>query len=191
MSDMILGLLDLATLDTSDMKAQMSRLQVAGIYILELKEMGIAEQPNSDPAQPSNFLITSKGTTLFFAPLDKTSMSEEQAKEMEGKDVSERYFIDGKNIREAIQLLMGRYKTAGLRHKGAIGGVEGAPAGWLDEAIGKRIALRVRHYVGKDGQDRVGYDWLSPKQMEKLELPWAILGRDFLDENGNPVQDAA
>lgn len=191
MSDMIMGLMDLATLDTSDYKAQMSRLQASGIYILDMQSVKIAEQPNSDPAQPSNFLITTQGLTLAYVPLEKGTMTEEQIKEMEGKSVNERYFIDGKNIKEAIQLLMGRYKMAGLRHKGMLGGVEGAPAGWLDEVVGKKTALRVRQYVGKDGQDRVSYDWLSPKQMEKLELPWEILGRDFCDENGNPVEVAA
>lgn len=192
MSDaMLMGLMDLATLDTSDMKAQMSRLQTPGIYIADLNEIGIAEQPNSDPALPSNFLITTKSTTLAFRPLEAGVMTEEQIKDMEGKPINERYFIDGTKIREAIQLLMGRFKTAGLRHKGLLGGVEGAPAGWLDEAVGKRIAIRVRQYVGKDGQDRVSFDWLSPKQMEKLELPWEILGRDYCDENGNPVDLAA
>jgi len=181
------NLMDLATVDTSDLSAQTSRLQRQGIYVLELTELKFVEQPPQDPADPMNYNLTTKGTVLAFAPLDPN----ESAEGMEGRDLRERIFLYGKDVKEGIQLLMGRFKIVGFKHKGIMGGVEGAPTGWIDEAVGKRIAVRVRHYTNKNGQDVAAFDWLSPKQMEKAGLTWEALQRDFLDEKGEVVDLAA
>lgn len=187
MSDMnFANLMDLATVDTSDLQAQTSRLQRQGIYVLELSELKFSEQAPNDPADPMNYNLVIKGSTLAFAPLDPN----ESAEGMEGRDVRERYFLYGKDVKEAIQLLMGRFKTVGFKHKGVMGGVEGV-TGWIDEAVGKRIAIRVRHYTNKNGQENAAIDWLSPKQMEKAGIEWAVLGRDFLDDKGDVVDLAA
>lgn len=186
---MFASLMDLASTDTSELTAQLSRLPRAGIYIINLDEARFAEQAPTDPADPMNYTLGIKGTILVFDPLDKADAG--KAAELEGKALSERYFLFGKDIQEAIQLLMGRYKAAGFRHKGAMGGVEGAAPGWIDEALGKRVAVRVRHFTDKGGQDRAGFDWLSQKAMEKAGIDWAIMQRDFLDEHGNPMQEAA
>lgn len=181
------SLMDLAATDTSDLSAQTSRLQRAGIYILDLNKLQFSEQAPSDPADPVSYLLNIAGQILAFAPLDTT---QGDGSELVGRDMSERYFMNGKQVKEAIQLLMGRFKTVGFKHKGQMGGVEGM-TGWIDEALGKRVAVRVRHYTSRDGQERVSYDWLSPKQMEKAELPWETLARPFLDEQGNEVDLAA
>lgn len=183
------NLMDLASVDTSDMQAQTSRLQRQGIYILDLTKLGFIENPPSDPAKPMNYNLTTVGTILAFDPLDPT----ETGPVLEGTDMRERIPLFGENLKEGIQLLMGRFKTVGFKHKGIMGGVEGAPVGWIDEAVSKRIAIRVRHYTDKNEQVRVAIDWLSPKQMGKLNppLPFDVLGREFLDEIGNPVDLAA
>lgn len=183
------NLMDLATIDTSDLSAQTSRLQRQGIYVLDITEMKFVEQPPQDPADPMNYNLTSKGVILAFAPLDPAD--EQYVESMIGKDLRERIFVYGKDIKESIQLLMGRFKTAGFKHKGVMGGVEGGPAGWIDEAVGKRIAIRVRQYTNRNGQEQVSIDWLSPKQMEKNGLTWDMLQRDFLDEKGEVVDLAA
>jgi hypothetical protein len=181
------SLMDLATLDTSELQAQTSRLQTKGIYILALEDLKFVEQPASDPAEPMNYILNIKGMCMGFEPLDKDAAPVE----MEGKSISERYFIYGKDLRQAIQLLMGRYKTVGFRHKGIMGGVEGSEPGWIDDAMGKMVVLRVNHYTPKDGQERAQYDWLSPKMMAKAGIPWETLQREFHDEVGNPVEVAA
>ena len=180
------GLMDLAVLDTSDMQAQTSRLPKQGIYILNVDSAGLTEQPPADPANPMSYNLGIKSTILLFDPL----LEEDKAKaeEATGRSFSERYFLYVEQIVEAIQLLMGKYKTVGLRHKGRLGGVEGSEPGWVDEIAGKRIAVRVRHYTNKNGQDQAGIDWLSPKQMKKIGIDWEIMQRDFLDEHGNPIE---
>lgn len=181
------SLMDLATLDTSDYSAQTSRLQTEGIYVVEIKKVGFSEVPPQDPADPMSFRYGFSSTILAFAPLEEGK----QVEGMEGRDLNQQIFLSGKDLRQAIQLLMGAYKTVGLRHKGVMGGVEGSEPGWIDEATGKRIAIRVRHYTRKDGQEAASFDWLSPKQMEKAGLQWELMQRDFLDEVGNVVQIAA
>jgi hypothetical protein len=187
---MFSNLMDLATVDTSDLQAQTSRLQREGIYVLDLTELRFVEQPPQDPADPMNYQLVTKGTILAFFALKPED--EQFAEKMVGSDLRERIFLYGKELKEGIQLLMGRYKTVGFRHKGLMGGVEGV-VGWVDEAVGKRIAIRVRHYTkASTGQENVAIDWLSPKQIEKSGLiTWEMLGRDFLDEAGNPVDLAA
>lgn len=181
------SLMDLATLDTSDLSAQTSRLQREGIYVIELESVKFAEQASSDPAKPTNYTLGIKGNILVFAPLDPNA----PAADLEGKTLNERYFLFGEQLQEAIQQLMGRYKIAGFKHKGVLGGVEGSAPGWIDEAEGKRVAVRVRHYTGKDGQERASFDWMTPKAMEKAGLNWDMMGRDFLNEVGEPIAVAA
>jgi hypothetical protein len=181
------NLMDLASVDTSDLQAQTTRLQREGIYVIDLSELKFSEQAPNDPAEPMNYNLIMKGQILVFQPLNEG----ESAEGMEGRDLSERYFLYGKDVKTAIQLLMGRFKTVGFRHKGVMGGVEGGPTGWIEEAIGKRIAVRVKHYTPANGQPRAQFDWLSPKAMEKAGIPWEGMQRDFLDEAGNPVELAA
>lgn len=186
-----MSLLDLAAFDTSDLKAQVGRLQPAGLYIIELNSIGFAEQPAKDPADPSNYRFESKGQILAFQPLSADSYNG-NPEDMVGRDLREGVFLSGKDIQAAIQQLMGKYKLAGFRHKGPMGGVEGSAPGWVDEAKGKRVAVRVRQYTTAGGEDRVAFDWLSPKQLKSAGLEWAdTMGRDFLDEKGNPVEIAA
>lgn len=181
------SLMDLAALDTSDLSAQTSRLQAEGIYVVEVQKIGFSEQPPQDPANPMNYNFNFEGNTLAYLPLENGKMIEG----MEGRTLKQRIFLFGENITEAVQLLMGAYKTVGFRHKGPMGGVEGAAPGWADEALGKRIAIRVRHGQDKNGTDRAYYDWLSPKQLVKVGLTWEHMGREFLDEVGNPTSVAA
>lgn len=183
------NLMALGSFDTSDLQAQVSRLAKQGIYVIDLGKLGFQEQPPADPALPMNYQLLIPATILDFKPLDPKA--EGANDDLTGRAINERYFVYGKEIQEAIQLLMGKFKQAGFKHKGAVGGVEGAPPGWIDEANGKRVILRVSHYKPKDGEERAQFTWLSPKQMEKLGIPMNVLGRDFLDEFGRPFDPLA
>lgn len=170
------SLMDFASFDTSDLKAQTSRLQAAGLYIVELNGFEFADQPPQDPADPMNYTLSFKENVLAFIPEDKDYAGNPE--EMVGREITERYFFYGKDIQTAIQLLMGRYKKSGFRYKGKMGGVPGQEPGWLDEAIGQRIAVRVRHRTNKNGDENAIFDWLDAKQLEKAGIdPVEILGR--------------
>jgi len=180
------NLMQLAELDTTELQAQMTRLALEGIYVCELGKVGFTAQASNDPAKPANFNLALPGTILAFAPLHKED--EPKINGLIGQTLNERYFLFGENIKEAVQLLMGRYKTVGLKHKGKMGGVEGYQPGWVDEAQGKRVVVRVSGYVDKQEQPRVRFDWLSPKAMKKANIDWEIMGRDFLDEHGKAIE---
>lgn len=177
-------LMSLAQMDTSDLQAQVTRLARQGIYVVELGKPGFTEQPPQDPADPMSFTLAYPSTILAFTALEPSA----DDNELVGKPLNDRYFVWGKDVKQAIQLLMGRAKVAGFRYKGKMGGVEGAEPGWLDEQAGKRVAVRVTWYTPKGGDERARFDWLSVKQLEKLQIPWEIMGRDFLDEHGQPQE---
>lgn len=182
-----LSLMDLANVDTSDLTAQMSRLPDAGIYIAEIAKAGFEEQPPKDPADPMNFTCGFNYNILMFQPEAPDYQGNPEDKV--GRPLNERYFIYGKEgVQEGIQLLMGRYKKAGFRCKGVMGGVEGKAVGWVDEAIGKAVAVRVVHRTDKEGQPRAYFDWLSLNQLQKADIPWHVFQRPFLDETGNEVE---
>ena len=180
------SLMQLASLDTTELQAQMTRLALAGIYVLDLGKVAFTAQASQDPAKPMNFNLGIPGTILAFAPLNKED--ESKVADLIGKSLNERYFLYGENLKEAVQLLMGRYKLVGFKHKGIMGGVEGYQPGWIDEAQGKRVVARVSHFTDKQEQPRARFDWLSPRAMKKANIDWEIMGRDFLDENGRPIE---
>lgn len=187
------SLMELASLDTSDMTAQISRLAREGVYICQLTELKFIEQPAKDPAKPMNYALSIKGLILAFEPTVKQGEVAAPIPEgLIGGNLNERFFLFGENLKEAVQLLMGRFKQAGFRHKGKMGGIEGAEAGWIEEALNQRVAIRVRH-GNRDGQDVAYFDWMSPKQMDKAGLKdWTgIMAREFLDENGKPIDPMA
>jgi len=182
------NLMSLASFDTSDLQAQMSRLAREGIYLIELGKLGFTEQaPTRDPADPMNYQLNIPGNILSFIPLEVSA--DPTLDDLTGRSLNERYFVYGKDIKEAIQLLMGKFKSAGFRHKGVMGGVEGSAPGWIEEAMGKRVVVRVHHYKPKDGEERAQFTWLNPFQLQKANIDLAILGRDFLDEFGRPIED--
>ncbi|KAK0039438.1 hypothetical protein Bpfe_031115 [Biomphalaria pfeifferi] len=191
MSEVIMSLMDLAALDTSELTAQVGRLQREGIYFLTVQKAGIVERETEDPADPSNYDLNFESLIEEYVPLKEEDGVGLDKSKIIGNTFKERYFIYGKDIIQAIQLLMGQYKSVGLRCKGQMGGVEGQAPGWIDEIVGKRIIVRVQHRMDKGGVERANIYWMTPKQMKKANIPLAVLGRDLLDEQGNPMEEAA
>lgn len=177
--NLMTSLMDLADFDTSDVKVLTSRLQDAGIYLTDLKSVEITEQPAQDPADPTNYQILFKHEILEFTPESRDYTGDPE--DMVGREMTERYFLYGKELQQAIGLLMGRYKNAGYEHKGRIGGLPNTEPGWLDGAVGTRNYVRVKHSTSKDGNERARFDWLSKKQIEKAKLEVGILGREMLE----------
>lgn len=193
MSELQFGsLMDLANLDTSDMKAQLSRLRKEGMYALTLQKIEVKEQPpQDDPAKPMNYNVAIPGLIEMFWPIKEED--KERASDVIGQTLADRHFLFGENLRDSLELLMGRFKSAGFRHKGRMGGMEGQDPGWLDEAVGKRVIARVRHGTRAGGNEQAYIDWLNPKQLAKAGIPWDdVMQRPFLDENGNeiPIESA-
>jgi len=185
MSDLLFtSLMDLATTDTSEIKALRNRLQPEGIYVVAFTEANLREIENQDPSKPPRASLGFKGVVEHFEPLKADSSD----RDLVGKAYNQFETIWLSDIAEAIGLLKGRYESAHLPTAGIPGGIEGHE-GWIDGVIGKRVAIRVRHKVVGD-DTRVYVDWLGAKAMEKVGLAWEDMGREAVDGRGNPIEIA-
>lgn len=156
------SLAQLAEIDTSDLKAQVSRLPPAGIFLVRGVDAKAGE--SRQEGKPPLFNIAFESEILEAKPLDK----DKDPESLVGGKLKDRYILWPSDFQEALQLLMGRYMVIGLEHKGRLGGVEGGEPGWLDNYPGAIHRIRVRHFTDKNGVDRAGFDWL-PAEDAKSE----------------------
>src|SRR6185369_13970648 len=91
------NLMALASLDTSDLKAQISRLPKEGIYVVDLAKLGFAEQPPQDPADPMSFNLVGQSVIRQFVPLKEEDAA--TAADLEGENLNERIFLWGQQIK--------------------------------------------------------------------------------------------
>ena len=186
------GLLDLATTDTEEVKAVHGRLQTPGIYVVEIVEAKLTE-PAEQNAESPRIGFAYNGLIQYFAPLAKTDDDEGYTgidpEKMLGATFRDTRTIWLNDFVTELGRLKGMYANARLITNGAPGGVAGAPEGWLDGAIGKRVAIRVTHYVNKAGDTQQQIDWMNPKTMEKNGLDWADMGREAYDLAGEVMED--
>ena len=182
------SLADLAAANTDDIGVLRNRLQKAGIYIIGMTEVSLRDVEQSDPDQKPRLALTYNGLVEYFEPLEKNDDDAASAEDMIGKNYTQRETIWLDDIREAIGLMKGRHVATHLPVQGTMGGVEGVEPGWLDEVVGKRVPIRVRHRVVGD-DTRVYYDWLGTKALEKLGISWDDVGREPVDKDGNPISN--
>lgn len=188
------GLLDLATTDTTDVKAVYGRLQTPGIYVVEIVEAGFTE-PAEQGAENPRIGFAYNGIIHYYAPLESSGDGDYDnayvvdPEKMLGATFRDTQTIWLRDFVRGIGLLRGMFANARLITTGAPGGVKGAPEGWIDGAVGKRVAIRVSHYTTKDGDTRQQIDWLSPKNLEKNGLAWEDLGREAYNLAGEPMDD--
>jgi len=157
------GFMSLADLAAMDAQAEgiavlTSRLPAAGMYIVRGKEVKASESRKEGEPPLFSFIFTAE--ILEAKPLDK----EVDAERLVGRTLTERYTLWPTDFREAVGLMMGRYKIIGLPFEGRMGGVEGQEPGWLDGLTGHLFQVRVRHFTDKNNNERAGFDWLPYKQ---------------------------
>lgn len=157
------GFMSLADLAAMDAQAEgiavlTSRLPAAGMYVVRGKEVRATESRKEGEPPLFAFIL---GTEILDAKLmDK----EADGERLVGRSLTERYTLWPSDFKEAVGLLMGKYKIIGLPFDGRMGGVEGQEPGWLDGLTGHVFQIRVRHFTDKNGNERAGFDWLPYKQ---------------------------
>jgi hypothetical protein len=161
------SLADLAGIDTSGMAAMTSRLPEVGIYLVRGKEVELTRSESNDPAKPPLHRVNWK-TEILAAQLHADS--ETDPDDIAGRDLNHSDTLWPDDMKECIQLVMGRYKTVGLPFQGTLGGVEGHEPGWLDSMVGHMFRIRVRHATTKDGNQRAYYDWQALTEEELAEI---------------------
>lgn len=189
------NLMDLVQQDTSEIKAITSRLQAEGIYVIDWVEASI-KSPKEDgeewgPDEKPRANLRFEGVIVDYTPLVEDSMTEEQIQAMPGKSFNQFETLWLDNVAESIGEIKGKlYARARYATNGALGGMEGVPAGWLNGIEGTRCVVRVRHATNRNGDRRAYFDWLSPKEMAKVDIDWEDLGRAALDADGTEQDES-
>lgn len=160
------SLASLAQLDTSDVAVIASRLPAEGVFTCQVKLAQLAMRESTNPDRPDPMVFVNFEAEIIEADPKKKDLDPES---FIGRTLKESALIRMDDIREAIGLLKGRYKRAGLPTDGVLGGVEGSP-GWIDGAVDRFVKIKVRHYTTKSGDERAGYDWVgSPTAIGESE----------------------
>jgi hypothetical protein len=183
------GLMDLATQDTTEVKALRSRLQPAGIYLVTFDDVGMTERETDDPEATPMVNLRFKGTIDYYEPLDANDDTPDGTEsDMVGKAFNQFSTLWLDDVPQAIGLLKGMYERAALPTAGQLGGVEGTE-GWVDGLVGMRVGIRVRHATTNNGDKRAYYDWLSPKECQKAGIEWEDVGRPAFLPDGTEMED--
>lgn len=180
------SLMDLASTDTTDVKAVRSRLPSEGIYIVSMTEAGMKEAELDDPEATPRANLRFQGVIEYFEPL-KAPDDSENVPDLVGKNFNQFATLWLDDVAQAIGLLKGQfYERAKLPTAGQPGGIEGVE-GWIDGVVGQRIGVRIRHSKGEN--TRAYYDWLSPKELDKAGIAWEDLGRPAYNPDGSEMED--
>lgn len=177
------GLLDLATMETDEVKAVTSRLPSEGIYIVDMARPELRESEPEPDKTPMVF-ISFSGVIDYYAPLKEPEEGEE-IPDLIGKNFRQMHTMFMDDLARSVGELKGMlYHRAKLPTAGQFGGNAENP-GWVDAIEGNRVAIRVRHGVNKREETVAYFDWLTPKQLVKVGIEWEELGRDALEPNGS------
>lgn len=157
-----LSLADLASMVTDDIQTLTSRVPDAGIFYVIGKEVSATETQSDDPNKPPLFRYNFLADILMAEPLDKSKDPESYV----GRTLREGYALWPTDFAQMIGLLKGRYKTVNLDNTGHLGGVEGSNPGWLDNMVGHKFRIRIRHGKTKSGETAAYFDWLPMESEE-------------------------
>lgn len=152
------SLADLAMMNSDETTVLMSRLPDEGIFTV--RGVGIkASQTEGKDDKPPMFAVSIETEILAAKPLSKDKDPESYV----GRTLRERYTLWPNDFGQMVGLLQGRYKLVGLPFTGKFGAVEGQEPGWTDSMVSHMWDVRVRHWVGKNGQTNAAFDWLPRK----------------------------
>lgn len=180
----MMDLAALAGVDTTGEKGQRFKLNDEGIYVGVIEEAGLKE---FETEKGKLFRAGTKVSVMHFEPLDPESKADVEKKIGSVLFRSDR--IRPEELKDDLSQMLAQYQAAGFNTKGPIGGVEGAAPGWLDDTIGQRVGLRVKHSAPReDGQVFENIDMMTPKQLIAAGVSWEEMGRPFIDWQGNEVE---
>lgn len=178
------SLADLANSNTDDIAVLRSRLTRAGIYVVTMTEAGFQDIELANPDDKPRIALNYAGMIELYQPLERDEDSSFDPASLIGKNFRQRETVWLEDVAEAVGLIKGRHVAAHFAVTGVIGGVDGTE-GWIDNVVGQRVAIRVRHSKGED--TRVYHDWLGHQALAKLGIEWSDMGREALDKDGNPL----
>ncbi len=149
------SLADLAAFNTDEVVTLTSRVPTPGLYTVVGKVAGLKMTVSNDDSKPPLIRLGVETEVMDFLPIDKTI----DVSKFIGRKLSDSITLWPNEMEQEIGLLKGRYQKAGISNIGMMGGVEGQPPGWIDNAIGAIWQIKVGSFVDKNGETRARMDW--------------------------------
>lgn len=147
-------LADLAAYNTDEIATLTSRLPELGLYIVAGK-VATFKVGESKDGKPPLIRLGVQAEVLDFTPIKKDF----DVTKVIGRTLSTSITLWPQDLEQEIGLLKGNYQKAGIPNTGPMGGVEGQPPGWVDNAVGANWAWKVSSYTDKNGEPRARFDW--------------------------------
>lgn len=155
-----MSLADIAGLDTDDVEELRSQALTAGLYVFEMQAGKLQDTTVKDDERRIKINIPLK--VVEVQAITEKGVTEE---EVMGKVHTESFFVDPADPGKGIGYAKGFIADAGASNSGNMGGVEGAPTGYLDALQGHRFVAKALKKKGNDGVWRTRIE--IPKQKAK------------------------
>lgn len=156
-TDDTFSLADLANLDTSDVAVVMNRLPMAGLWTVMCLSVALSVQKPKEAGQKPLPRITYKFESVKIEP---TEIPEDfDPATTAGRKLTDQTTLWPEEFTNEIGIVKGKYKRCGIESNGIMGGTDEVK-GWLDNAVGRVIELKVRHAEVK-GETRAFIDWVG------------------------------
>ena len=143
----MMSLADIAGLDVSDVEELRSSQFPVGLFTWEVAIAKLDTQTVKDDELRYTGIIE-----LKCVEVDTLTDRDATPDDCLGKTFTEKFFIDPAEAQKGIGFLKGFVADVGCDNKGNMGGVEGAPPGYLDKMVGHRFKAKIIKKKGKDGE---------------------------------------
>ncbi len=142
-----MSLADIAGLDVSDVEELRSSQIPAGLYTFEVSKTGMEETTVGDDDE-----LRYKAS-IELKVIEVSAIAERGVEDADvmGKTHSETFFINPAEAQKGIGFLKGFVTDIGGDSTGGIGGVEGAPEGFLDKLVTHRFPAKIIKKKARDG----------------------------------------
>lgn len=142
-----MSLADIAGIDTSEIEELRSSSLPTGLYTFECSAGKLEDKMVKDDSERR--VVAS--VQLKVIEIDTIAEKDVNPDDVMGKTQTEQFFIDPAEAEKGIGYLKGWVADIGADNSGNMGGVEGAPAGYLDKLEGHRFKAKIIKKKAKDG----------------------------------------
>lgn len=149
-NDMGMSLADIAGLDVSDVEELRSSALPAGLYTFEITKVNFEVRSVKDDTE-TRYVASVEHKVIEVETIVEKGVTEA---EVLGKSYTEQFFIDPAEAQKGIGYLKGFVADIGADNSGPIGGVEGAPEGFLDRLVTHRYKAKIVKKKDRSGEMR-------------------------------------
>lgn len=149
-NDMGMSLADIAGLDVSDVEELRSSALPAGLYTFEVTKTLLETRSVKEDTETRYVAVVE----LKVIEVDTIVEKGVTESEVLGKTYTENFFIDPAEAQKGIGYLKGFIADVGGDNSGPIGGVEGAPEGFLDRLVTHRFPAKIVKKKDRQGEMR-------------------------------------